>query len=276
LRLADALLKTDTPNGPVWHRYVGDGYGEHQDGRAYDGAGIGRGWPLLTGERGHYELSAGNDPLPYLEAMAAYASPGGMIPEQVWDADPIPAAFCSRPGNRLGDAACLGPCEFVKLLVSRQIGHPYARARAVCSAIAGSGRPQWNTPSGGARGDRLAPGRRTAGGRPRRARDCALGPGRLAGGRGYAGRATAALVSMSRCWRPRPLAPGSWIVSPGDCRTAASGPGRDWRRRGDRRAATDREAPRPAIRVARRQNNAVDPLYSITSSARSSSDLRHG
>ena len=55
-QLADALLRTDTPTGPVWHRYRGDGYGEHEDGRAFDGTGIGRGWPLLTGERGHFEL----------------------------------------------------------------------------------------------------------------------------------------------------------------------------------------------------------------------------
>jgi glucoamylase len=132
LRLADALLKTDTPNGPVWHRYLGDGYGEHQDGRAYDGTGVGRGWPLLTGERGHYELSAGNDPLPYLEAMAAMASPGGMIPEQVWDVDAIPARFLF-PGRATGSAMPLAwaHAEFVKLLVSRQIGHPFARPRAV-------------------------------------------------------------------------------------------------------------------------------------------------
>ncbi|HEU0243714.1 MAG TPA: glycoside hydrolase family 15 protein, partial [Candidatus Limnocylindrales bacterium] len=52
--IADALLRTVTPSGPVWHRYTGDGYGEHQDGSAYDGTGIGRGWPLLVGERGHY------------------------------------------------------------------------------------------------------------------------------------------------------------------------------------------------------------------------------
>ena len=37
----DKLLKTDTPNGPVWHRYNGDGYGEHADGRAFDGSGHG-------------------------------------------------------------------------------------------------------------------------------------------------------------------------------------------------------------------------------------------
>jgi hypothetical protein len=37
----------------------GDGYGEHADGRPFDGTGIGRAWPLLTGERAHYELAAG-------------------------------------------------------------------------------------------------------------------------------------------------------------------------------------------------------------------------
>ena len=131
LKLADALLKADTPNGPVWHRYRNDGYGEHADGRAYDGTGIGRGWPLLTGERGEYELCAGNDPLPYLEAMAAMASPGGMIPEQVWDADPIPGRFLF-PGQATGSAMPLAwaHAEFVKLLVSRQIGRPFGQPRA--------------------------------------------------------------------------------------------------------------------------------------------------
>src|SRR5207302_89403 len=88
--------RSTVPNwagGPVWHRYCGDGYGEQEDGTAYDGTGIGRGWPLLTGERGMYELCAGNDPLPYLEAMAAMASPGGMLPEQVWDTESIPDRF---------------------------------------------------------------------------------------------------------------------------------------------------------------------------------------
>ena len=86
----DALLKTDTPNGPAWHRYNGDGYGEHDDGRPFDGTGRGRAWPLLTGERGHYELVAGNDPSPYLKAMAAMTGPGGMMPEQVWDSAALP------------------------------------------------------------------------------------------------------------------------------------------------------------------------------------------
>ena len=132
IRLVDALLKTDTPSGPVWHRYRGDGYGEHDDGTAFDETGRGRGWPLLTGERGHYELCAGNDPLPYLQAMAAMASPGGMIPEQVWDADPIPERRL-YPGRPSGSAMPLAwaHAEYVKLLVSRQIGHPLDRPTAV-------------------------------------------------------------------------------------------------------------------------------------------------
>ena len=42
------------PQGPCWYRYNGDGYGEHKDGSAFDGTGIGRPWPLLAGERAHY------------------------------------------------------------------------------------------------------------------------------------------------------------------------------------------------------------------------------
>ena len=132
IRVSDALLKTETPSGPVWHRYNGDGYGEHDDGRAYDGTGTGRGWPLLTGERGHYELAAGGDPLPYLEAMAAMASPGGMLPEQVWDAEPIPSRRLLL-GRPTGSAMPLvwAHADFIKLLISRQLGHPVDRPRSV-------------------------------------------------------------------------------------------------------------------------------------------------
>ena len=129
LALADALLQTATPLGPVWHRYNGDGYGEHDDGSAFDGAGRGRGWPLLSGERGHYELAAGRDALPYLAAMNAMAS-HGLIPEQVWDA---PALGRFRPGRPTGSAMPLAwaHAEFVKLAASRAEGHPFDRPAAV-------------------------------------------------------------------------------------------------------------------------------------------------
>jgi len=88
----DALLKVETPAGPTWHRYNDDGYGEHEDGAPFDGTGIGRGWPLLTGERAHYELAAGRveNAKRLLAAMESFANEGGLIPEQVWDAPDIP------------------------------------------------------------------------------------------------------------------------------------------------------------------------------------------
>src|SRR5690348_2227619 len=60
VKAIDRLLKVTTPFGDCWHRYNNDGYGEHADGSPFDGTGIGRAWPLLTGERAHYEIAAGN------------------------------------------------------------------------------------------------------------------------------------------------------------------------------------------------------------------------
>ena len=59
VKVIDARLRCDLPQGPLWYRYNGDGYGEHEDGAPFDGTGQGRPWPLLTGERAHYELAAG-------------------------------------------------------------------------------------------------------------------------------------------------------------------------------------------------------------------------
>ncbi len=138
IAVVDALLKSDTPHGPVWHRYNGDGYGEHDDGAPFDGTGRGRGWPLLTGERGHYELAAGNDPTPYLRAMAAMTGPAGMIPEQVWDSAPLPQLRLF-PGRPSGSAMPLAwaHAEFIKLMISRHIGHPVDRPQAVWERYGG-------------------------------------------------------------------------------------------------------------------------------------------
>jgi glucoamylase len=128
LKAVDQLLKTDTPNGPVWHRYNGDGYGEHDDGSPFDGAGCGRGWPLLVGERGHYALAAGEDPMPYLEAMIAMSGAAGLMPEQVWDSADIPERKLES-GRPSGSAMPLvwAHSEFIKLYYSRVLGHPVDR-----------------------------------------------------------------------------------------------------------------------------------------------------
>jgi glucoamylase len=130
--LADAFLKVDTPYGPCWRRYYGDGYGEHDDGSAYDGVGRGRPWPLLTGERGHYEIACGKDPLPLMEAMARMTSPGGMLPEQVWDAAPVPQRGLSA-GRPTGSAMPLAwtHAEYLKLVASRALGRPFDRPEPV-------------------------------------------------------------------------------------------------------------------------------------------------
>jgi len=90
-KVIDALLKVETPNGSIWHRYNDDGYGEHEDGSPFDGTGIGRGWPLLTGERAHYELAAGREAIAkeLLSTMESFANESGLISEQVWDSPDI-------------------------------------------------------------------------------------------------------------------------------------------------------------------------------------------
>lgn len=125
VQLADSLLRVETPSGPAYRRYNGDGYGEHEDGSPYDGTGIGRLWPLLTGERGHYALAAGEDPQPYLDAMSRMTGRGGLIPEQIWDADPIPERMLF-PGKPSGSAMPLvwAHAEFLKLLAAKANGRP--------------------------------------------------------------------------------------------------------------------------------------------------------
>ena len=93
IKVIDALLKVETPSGPAWHRYNHDGYGEKSNGSPFDySRGIGRAWPLLTGERAHYELAAGRkgEAERLLAVMAAFANDTGMLPEQVWDSASIP------------------------------------------------------------------------------------------------------------------------------------------------------------------------------------------
>lgn len=85
--IIDAQLRCDLPQGPLWYRYNDDGYGEHEDGAPFDGTGQGRPWPLLAGERAHYELAAGRKDraVDLLAALEGSAGLGGLLPEQVWD-----------------------------------------------------------------------------------------------------------------------------------------------------------------------------------------------
>ncbi|MCU1304418.1 MAG: glucan 1,4-alpha-glucosidase [Candidatus Sulfotelmatobacter sp.] len=126
IRVIDALLRVQLPHGPCWYRYNGDGYGEHKDGSAFDGSGIGRPWPLLAGERAHYELAAGRPKeaealLSMMEQCPTGAS--RLLPEQVWDADDVPALELFR-GKPTGSACPLvwAHSEYVKLRRSLRDG----------------------------------------------------------------------------------------------------------------------------------------------------------
>jgi glucoamylase len=90
VHVIDRVLKTDFPAGPCWKRYNHDGYGQRDDGGPFVSWGTGRPWPLLIGERGHYELAVGRDAQSYLRAMENFATPTKLLPEQVWDAPDIP------------------------------------------------------------------------------------------------------------------------------------------------------------------------------------------
>jgi glucoamylase len=86
LSVVDSELKVTTPEGPIWHRYDFDGYGETSSGGDYTGSGVGNPWPVLTGERGEYDVAAGNlsGAQSMLATMAGAANSGYQIPEQVW------------------------------------------------------------------------------------------------------------------------------------------------------------------------------------------------
>ena len=121
IAVMDRLLKRDLPQGPCWRRYNHDGYGQKADGSGYDGIGVGRCWPLLTGERGHYELAAGRDPMPFIAAMERFANQGGMISEQLWDAEDLAGM---RRGLATGAAMplCWSHAEYISLVRSAHDG----------------------------------------------------------------------------------------------------------------------------------------------------------
>jgi glucoamylase len=123
IRVVDLVIKRDLPQGPCWRRYNRDGYGQKADGSAFDGTGVGRSWPILTGERGHYELAAGRDPELFRTAMEKFANEGGMITEQLWDVDDLPDGSMKR-GQPTGAAMplCWSHAEYIALVRSRHDG----------------------------------------------------------------------------------------------------------------------------------------------------------
>lgn len=129
LAVGDAKLRADTPNGPIWHRFSFDGYGETDTGGDWNlfptaaGQTHGRAWPLLTGERGEYELLAGRRAGAYLDTMAKTANDGLMLPEQVFED--------TGEGTRSATPLAWTHAQYVRLAWSIQAGAPIERPSIV-------------------------------------------------------------------------------------------------------------------------------------------------
>ncbi len=108
LAACDSSLKVDLPGGAGWRRFGDDRYGEDLRGRA---------WPLLTGERGHYEIASGRSAENEIRALRSFASPGLTLSEQVWDDGP-------RAGRATGSSAPLAwaHSEYLLLVLSESAG----------------------------------------------------------------------------------------------------------------------------------------------------------
>jgi len=136
LKLIDQLIKVKTPVGEAWYRYNHDAYGETPEGGKYDGRnGVGRLWTLLTGERGEYELAAGDiaSARKRLDTLAGFANDGLMIPEQVWDRGQI--------GKGTGSATPLAwsMAQFIRLAMSIERGRNVETPRVVWERYGGRG-----------------------------------------------------------------------------------------------------------------------------------------
>ncbi len=111
LAIVDATIEKQTPSGPGWLRYNGDGYGDCHVSPDHacttEGApwapsnkGTGHVWPVLSAERGEQALVTGAPATAgqLLGAIDAMSSGVGLVPEQAWDAPDVPAsAFGTDP-----------------------------------------------------------------------------------------------------------------------------------------------------------------------------------
>ncbi|MGA8664419.1 MAG: glycoside hydrolase family 15 protein [Thermoplasmata archaeon] len=143
LRVVDQILKITTPKGDLWHRYNHDGYGETPAGGPYVGFGVGRVWPILTGERGMYELDRGGDPTPYVRTLEQVATSTGLLPEQVWDEADRPDLhlFFGKP-TESATPLVWAHAEYVKLLRSMAEGHPFDQVPEVAERYRGTRTPR--------------------------------------------------------------------------------------------------------------------------------------
>ena len=125
----NSTVQVTMSNGDIYvHRYNHDSYGESND----DCTGwpsnpnaanrYGRFWPVLSGERGEYEIANGRSANVYLQSMADAANDGYFVPEQVWDRADV---ACFTAGRPTGSAAPLNWAEGQYLRLAQSIDAGY-------------------------------------------------------------------------------------------------------------------------------------------------------
>src|SRR4051794_3951474 len=132
LAVIDRKLEVHTPNGAFWHRSSFDGYGETRSGKEWTitdsgtHTTLGRVWPLLSGERGEYAVTAGQRAERYLRSMARASGPSDLLAEQAWDRRPPSGRACCRPGHGTRSATPLiwSQAALVRLAWTIQGGRP--------------------------------------------------------------------------------------------------------------------------------------------------------
>ena len=153
LRVVDAQLGVRTDRGFFWHRASFDGYGEKANGGQWE-FGLpndsfitrGRAWPLLNGERGEYQIAAGDLDAArgQLTTMARAAGPGYMLPEQVWDQQPPAGTDGFVPGTPTFSATPLAwtHAQFIRLAWDARAGKVLEQPKIVAQRYGGSSRPR--------------------------------------------------------------------------------------------------------------------------------------
>ena len=124
LSVVDSQLKVTTPEGPIWHRYNFDGYGETSSGADYTGSGVGNPWPVLSGERGEYDVAAGNlsGAQSLLATMAGAANTGYQIPEQVWGGATGTGGFTFGQPDNSSTPLMWAMAQYVRLAIDISAG----------------------------------------------------------------------------------------------------------------------------------------------------------
>lgn len=115
--IIDSTISQTINGNQYWYRYNHDGYGETSSGGNFNGAGIGRLWPIFSGERGLYNIAAGNSADAALTAMTASENGSGMIPEQVWD-NAAPSGYTPGKPTKSMNPLNWAMGEFITLLFS--------------------------------------------------------------------------------------------------------------------------------------------------------------